>query len=183
MNAGWGVAAFSLTTASFSQLSILMQVSGASKRSLQALMQQLQQASAVGLISLKITDSAPPAHANASPAVPAARQDAHDSSPASHLQQNTLQDKGSATASEDEGRQEHGTASTPREGQGPAEKKATAARRYPEWLPGQMHAIKSGGAEAQSLLDRLEPNTGIAIVVWFAGWAESCRACIPALER
>jgi hypothetical protein len=177
------LAAFSQTTVSISHKSVLVQVSGASKRSLQALMQQLQQASAVGLISLKITGSAAPAHADASPAVPADRQNAHDSSPASHLQQNTLQDEGSATASGDEGRQERGTASTPREGQGPAEKKATAARRYPEWLPGQMHAIKGGGAEAQSLLDRLEPNTGIAIVVWFAGWAESCRASIPALER
>ena len=179
----WQVAAFLQTTVSISHKSVLMQVSGASRRSLQALVQQLQQASAVGLISLKITDSAAPPHDAASSAVPADSQNAHDSSPASHLRQKTLHNEGSATASEDEGRQKRGTASPPREGQEPAEKKATAARRYPEWLPGQMHAIQCGGAEAQSLLDRLEANTGIAIVVWFAGWAESCRASIPALER
>ena len=170
-------------TVSIRHKSVLMQVSGASRRCFQALMQQLQQASAVGLITLKITGIAAPAHAGVSSAVPADLHNAHGSSPASHLQQNTLEDEGSATASEDEGRQEHGTASAPREGQGAAEKKATAARRYPEWRPGQMHAIMGGGAEAQSLLDRLEANTGIAIMVWFAGWAESCRASIPALER
>lgn len=54
---------------------------------------------------------------------------------------------------------------------------------YLEWHSGKLHHIKSGGAEAQSLLDRLEANTGVAIVIWFAHWADSCRASIPALER
>ena len=40
-----------------------------------------------------------------------------------------------------------------------------------------------GGAEAQSLLDRLEANAGIAVVIWFAHWAETCKASLPTLEK
>ena len=66
-----------------------------------------------------------------------------------------------------------------------ADAKTTAGstKQYLEWQPGQLHKVTSGGSEVQSLLDRLKVDEGIAVVVWFAGWAESCRASIPALER
>ena len=64
-----------------------------------------------------------------------------------------------------------------------SKKADSTTKQYPEWQPGQLHKVTGGGAEVQSLLDRLEANAGIAVVIWFAGWAETCRACIPALER
>ena len=58
-----------------------------------------------------------------------------------------------------------------------------STKQYPEWQPGELQKVTGGGAEVQSLLDRLEANAGIAVVIWFVGWAETCRASIPALER
>ena len=62
-------------------------------------------------------------------------------------------------------------------------KKAASTQQHSGWQPGQLHKVTSGGAEVQSFLDRLEAGAGIAVVIWFAGWAETCRASIPALER
>ncbi len=72
------------------------------------------------------------------------------------------------------------TASTPA---ADSKKADSSTKQYPEWQPGQLQKVTGGGAEVQSLLDRLEANAGIAVMIWFAGWAETCRACIPALER
>ena len=70
-------------------------------------------------------------------------------------------------------------------GRGPQDStsKGKGSKQHPQWHPGQLHRVMGGGAEAQSLLDRLEANMGIAVVIWFAHWAETCRASLPTLEK